>query len=103
MMKMARRSALWAVIPFLCFGMDSPQQRTEAVAAPQQQSALPPSQPPAAGSTDASKTPPATATDPAKIAAPSTPVVGAAADKSYVIGAEDVLTIQVWGDQRLSG
>jgi polysaccharide export outer membrane protein len=83
--------------------MDSPQQRTEAVAAPQQQSALPPSQPPAAGSTDASKTPPATATDPAKIAAPSTPVVGAAADKSYVIGAEDVLTIQVWGDQRLSG
>jgi polysaccharide biosynthesis/export protein len=31
------------------------------------------------------------------------PASGGSADKTYVIGAEDILRIQVWGDPRLSG
>jgi polysaccharide export outer membrane protein len=74
--------------------MDSPQQRPDSAAAAQQ-SALPPAQPTTAN-TDSTKT------DPARLAAPSTPTA-AITDKSYVIGAEDILAIQVWGDPRLSG
>jgi polysaccharide export outer membrane protein len=98
-MRTVRWSALWAAIPLLCFGMDSPQQQPKAAQAGQQQSALPPAQP--TGPADATKSPVVIATDPSKMAAPGTPV--AASEKSYIIGAEDVLLIQVWGDGRLSG
>jgi polysaccharide biosynthesis/export protein len=94
MMRTAKRSALWAAIPLLCCAMPSPPQGSEAPQAGQQQSAVP------AGQAAATKAPPET--DPAKMAASGTPAAGTA-DKSYVIGAEDVLFIQVWGDQRLSG
>jgi polysaccharide export outer membrane protein len=40
--------------------------------------------------------------DPAKLAEPPASATGAS-DKIYVIGAEDVLRIQVWGELRLSG
>ncbi len=45
-------------------------------------------------------------TDPAKLAEPAGNAGGAAPavlDKVYVIGAEDILRIQVWGELRLSG
>lgn len=92
-MRTARWSALLAAIPVLCLGMESPQNRPETSAAAQQ-TALPPGSP--------SKPPVAGETDPAKMAAPGTPAT-ATGDKSYVIGAEDMLVIQVWGDPRLSG
>jgi polysaccharide export outer membrane protein len=75
----------------------SPQNRPEtSPAAPQ--TALPagsPSRP-----ADAAKPP--VETDPAKLAAAGTQPAPTG-DKSYVIGAEDMLFIQVWGDPRLSG
>jgi polysaccharide export outer membrane protein len=99
-MRTATRSALWAALPLLCLGMDSPQQRPEAAPAGQQ-SALPAGQP--STQTDATKPPVVIETDPARMAAPGTQSTTGISDKSYVIGAEDVLTIQVWGDARLSG
>ena len=98
-MRTARWSALWAAIPLFCYGMESPQQRPEASQATQK-SALPSGQPSAQA--DATKPPVVIETDPARMAAPGTPAA-AGNDKSYVIGAEDVLVIQVWGDPRLSG
>jgi polysaccharide export outer membrane protein len=80
--------------------MESPQQRSEAPQTTQQQSALPPGQP-AAPTNPADAKSPVVETDPAKMAAAGVPV--GTADQSYVIGAEDVLGIQVWGDPRLSG
>ncbi len=53
---------------------------------------------PAAAPNDANEK----AGDPAKLAGPAVSA-GGSADKSYVIGAEDILRIQVWGDPRLSG
>jgi polysaccharide biosynthesis/export protein len=54
------------------------------------------------------QSPDAKAADPEKLAAPVPPkgtVSGVAPvdEKSYVIGAEDVIKIEVWGDPRLSG
>jgi polysaccharide export outer membrane protein len=78
--------------------MESPQQRP-ATAPAGQQSALPAGQPTA--QTDGSKPPVVIETEPGRMAAPATqPGIS---DKAYVIGAEDVLIIQVWGDARLSG
>jgi polysaccharide biosynthesis/export protein len=42
-------------------------------------------------------------TDPAKLAQPSAAKPATNPDPSYVIGARDVLAIQIWGDPRLSG
>jgi polysaccharide export outer membrane protein len=42
-------------------------------------------------------------TDPSKMGQPATKPAPVNSDPSYVIGAEDVLGIAVWGDSRLSG
>src|SRR5947209_6021456 len=93
-MSTARWTAFWAAIPLVCvplacFGMDAPQQRPEDPQAAQQKAVLPAT--------------PADATDPAKMAAPGVTLPTVVTDKSYIIGAEDVLTVQIWGDPRLSG
>src|SRR5262249_37239592 len=97
-MRTARRTALWAALPLLCVGME-PQQQRPATAPAEKQSALPPGQP----AVDSTKPSAAVETDPAKMAESRSPAATATNDKSYVIGAEDMLFIQVWGDQRLSG
>jgi polysaccharide export outer membrane protein len=80
-MRSLKWAALWAAISLLCFGIEARQQPTAA---------------------DAAKAPAGVETDPARMASAGTPPP-ATTDKSYIIGAEDGLTVQVWGDPRLSG
>lgn len=72
---------------------ETKQEKSDSATAPQSPKATIPAGPAAPGS----------AIDPAKMAQPDGSVVAGANDKSYVIGAEDLLRIQVWGDPRLSG
>ncbi len=92
-MRTAIWSALVAVISAFCLSAN-PSQQTQAptppTGQPQPQQAAP-----------AVAAPP---TDPSKVAAPAaTAPSGASNDDSYIIGAEDQLSIIVWADQRLSG
>jgi polysaccharide export outer membrane protein len=95
----------WLALTGAAVGAIPPQQTPPSE--PSQQGA-PPAQAgspmlPAAGA-DSNKpvTPAAPETDPAKMGQPAAkPATNP--DPSYVIGAEDVLNVQVWGDPRLSG
>jgi polysaccharide export outer membrane protein len=97
---MAMCSALLVVFPVWCYGSIDPQavdsQQKKANSAPvvaSPKAAIPPA------------TPTILETDPAKLAAPAAgartpaPLGG----KTYVIGAEDVLNILVWGNAPLTG
>jgi len=89
-MQAVNRSVGLAALSLICL-VSGLSGRTAADPAPWQQAAPGP----VAGQ-------PGVETDPAKMAETAkTPT--APADPSYVIGAEDVLGIQVWGDPRLSG
>ena len=106
-MKAATWSALSAAILLIaCEGGFAQSKPGEAVPAEQQQSGTPPGQPPTSlvppNSLDPTK-PASTAgaADPAKLGQPASKPV--TADPSYVIGAEDMLGVSVWGDPRLSG
>jgi polysaccharide biosynthesis/export protein len=90
-MRMAFCSAMLAAIPVLCTA-SSPQPATDPT--PVQQQALPT---PAAGVTPA--------TDPAKVAGVVAPAPSAAGvdASSFVLGPDDQLLLNVWGDPRLSG
>jgi polysaccharide biosynthesis/export protein len=105
-MRAATWSAVLAAVPLICFGAGASGQNA-ADPAPQQQAvpSSPSASAPPGAETGTSGSKPAVSgvvTDPAKmgdaVKAPAAP-----ADPSYVIGAEDVLGIQVWGDPRLSG
>lgn len=98
-MKTAILSALLAVTPLFCvWGEPVPNPPAGWTAIDQQQTEPPATQAPKA----------ATETDPLKLAAPPTTdgakvPAGAAADKTYVIGPEDKLHIDVWGNPALGG
>jgi polysaccharide export outer membrane protein len=70
---------------------DAKQEKSEPAATPQSPKATIPVDPAAKKEAD-----------PAKMAEPATSRTSGG-DKTYVIGAEDILGIQVWGDPRLSG
>jgi polysaccharide biosynthesis/export protein len=70
------------------------QEKADSAPAPQSPKATIPAAPP----NDVTEK----AGDPAKLAGPAVSA-GGSSDKTYVIGAEDILRIQVWGDPRLSG
>lgn len=76
---------------------ESRQEKSDKSAAPQSPKATIPV---ASPNEPASKS---AATDPTKMAEPAGSPAGNSSDKTYVIGAEDVIRIQVWGDPRLSG
>lgn len=100
-MKVAIWSAVLAALPVMMCAADLPQQKpADPVPGQQQQAAPPAAESPAnllPNSTDSTK--PA---DPAALGqAAAKPASNS--DPSYVIGAEDILGIQVWGDPRLSG
>jgi polysaccharide export outer membrane protein len=102
-------SAIFAILPFVwpCAGASQQQpaqqqeKKVETAAPPQSPRITIPSSPQPAD-------PAAKPADPAKLAAPP-PEKGKVAgvipldDKAYIIGAEDVIRIEVWGDPRLSG
>src|SRR5690242_13319965 len=96
MMRTAICSAILAAIPALCGGMTTLQQATEPSPQTKEQEA------PAADRT-AKAAASAADTEPAK-GVPASNATGVLAnDNKYVIGAEDQLLINVWGDPRLSG
>ena len=92
-------AAFVAALPAI--SQTKPEQQSEAK---QEKPDAPPAQSPKATIPAAAPGDPAgkPATDPAKLAEPAASS-GGSADKTYVIGAEDILRIQVWGDPRLSG
>jgi polysaccharide biosynthesis/export protein len=108
-MRQALWSTLFALLPLLCYGQDS-----KPPAAPAQQGEQTPAPPPIVShkatipsGTPVTQAPPAadpTKADPVKAVAPPKGDKAAAPvdDKTYVIGAEDVLQIDVWDDTRLS-
>jgi polysaccharide export outer membrane protein len=93
---MAIWPAVVAVIPVLCFGAETLEQQPVEQAALAQDISNPVLVKQALPSAEGG--------DPSKLAPP--PVSGPGAvnnDKSYVIGAEDVLSITIWGDNRIGG
>ena len=94
----------WVVAAFAVTLPAISQTKPEQSEAKQEKADPPPAQslkatiPPSTPNDPAGKS----ATDPAKLAEPAA-APGVSTDKTYVIGAEDVLRIQVWGDPRLSG
>lgn len=107
-MKVALRFALLATLPVLFCGSGFSQSKPVDPVPAGQQSGAPPAEPPAnatsANGTENSKpaATPAVETDPAKLGQPPAPAAASNADPSYIIGARDVLGIQIWGDPRLS-
>jgi polysaccharide export outer membrane protein len=114
MMRTAILSALLAVIPAWSQAGDDPKPKpvTEQTAAPQSQSALPspkatiPSTQP--GEPGKPPVPAANETDPLKLATPpdyigAKPAISPSFEKSYIIGPEDQLFINVWGNSQLTG
>jgi polysaccharide biosynthesis/export protein len=117
-MKVAIRSAVLAASAvILCAAVLAQSKPAEAAPAQEQakpgeavpagpQAALPavkaPAAPAATDPVDPSKSP-AVEADPAKPGQPAVKVQPTNTDPSYVIGAEDVLGVQVWGDNRLTG
>jgi polysaccharide biosynthesis/export protein len=106
-MRVATWSVVLAALPLICYGTGLSQEKAaDPVSHPQEQSASSSAQPagaPSAGARDSQPAAPGSLeTDPEKMAQSAKPET-APGDASYVIGAEDVLGIQVWGDPRLSG
>jgi len=110
-MKVVIRSAVLATLPvILCavFAQStsantaSGQEQSKPAPAAQDQDNKPVPPPPAA-SPAAPATNGAADTDPMKTAQPTAKPAVVNNDPSYVIGAEDVLGVSVWGDNRLSG
>ncbi len=108
-MRVATWSVVLAALPLMCYGMELSREKAADPVPPQQEQPAPPSAQPAgaplpgAGTSDSKPAVPGSVeTDPEKMAQSAKPPA-APADASYVIGAEDVLGIQVWGDPRLSG
>jgi polysaccharide export outer membrane protein len=107
-MKVAIRSAVFVASTLVLRGVGFPQSKpAEPVPAAQRQTGTPvqPVTSPVAGSADPARSAvaPGLETDPTKLGQPTPKTQPANADPSYVIGAEDVLGIAVWGDNRLSG
>ena len=118
-MRTAILSALLAVIPGWLSAGGDPQSKPQAEQAsqqPAQQAAAQPPQSPKAtipsglpkGEPVKPLVPTASETDPIKLAAPPAPTgakpgVLAPSEKSYVIGAEDQVFINVWGNPQLTG
>jgi polysaccharide export outer membrane protein len=75
------------------------EQQAGAVPKPAANAAVDPDKPTATPGVDADPT----KADPAKLGQPAAKTAPINSDPSYVIGAEDVLGIAVWGDPRLSG
>jgi polysaccharide export outer membrane protein len=96
MIRTAICSAILAAIPALCGGMTTLQQANEPAPQTKEQQA------PAADRT-AKAAPAAADAEPGKGVPASNPPAVLANDNKYVIGAEDQLMINVWGDARLSG
>jgi polysaccharide export outer membrane protein len=82
-----------------------PQSKPPETAPAAEQKAGTPVQPGPNNATDPTKAPaaPGVETEPGKLGQPAARPLPANPDPSYVIGAEDVLGITVWGDNRLSG
>jgi polysaccharide export outer membrane protein len=94
-----RTAKLCACIAFLgvtCFADDNPQDKptTEQVN---------PANVAPAQSIKATAPAPGDKTDPTKLAAPPTDVSGASVSSDFVIGAEDVMSVNVWHNNDLSG
>src|ERR1022692_112275 len=119
-MRTAIRFALLVVLPIsLCAGRDSeptppaeqaaqqPQQKAEGQPPVQSPKATIPSGMPSGEQPGKPTAPAAPETDPLKLAAPLVPNGSqhalAPSEKSYVIGAEDQLFINVWGNAQLTG
>jgi polysaccharide export outer membrane protein len=102
-MKSAIRSAAFAASTLTFCAVGFPQSKPADPVAAQAQSK--PAEPAPVSNSAASPAAaaPAMETDPAKIAQPAAKPAVVNSDPSYVIGAEDVLVISVWGDPRLSG
>src|SRR4051794_14540620 len=99
MMRMAKWSALLALLPALSFGANAAQQAADP--SPQIQRVLPVAAPGTPVPSFAAASP---AGSPKVVTQqPGTPPAGMANDDSYVIGAEDQLAVTVWADPRLSG
>lgn len=82
-MRTAIWSAMFAALPVLCGGMNSPQAIDPSPQAKQQSAAA--------------------LTDPAKVAAPSAVPLPVGIDNAtYVLGPDDQIVVRVWGDDRLS-
>lgn len=109
-MRTALFSAFLAVLPALACVSDDPRppdsQQKKAAPVPSPKATIP------GGSPDADApakppTSPAGETDPAKLAAPSSGARSSGGtplgEKTYVIGAEDVLNVLVWGNAPLTG
>jgi polysaccharide export outer membrane protein len=100
-MKLAILSALLAVAPAFCYGQDDPKPKPAATQENQQQSQQD-SKP-----TLAKDTPAKPETDPLKMAAAPNSTKAAVAspvdNKSYIIGAEDVINVHVWDNAQLTG
>jgi polysaccharide biosynthesis/export protein len=92
-MRVATWSVVLAALPLMCYGTGLSQEKAADPVPPSAGAGTSDSKPAAPGSLE---------TDPEKMAQSAKPQT-APADASYVIGAEDVLGIQVWGDPRLSG
>ncbi len=94
-MRVATWSVVLAALPLMVYGLElCPANAADPT--PQQQ------EQPAGASGPTAAVQGAVETDPGKMAQPAK-AAPAPADSSYVIGAEDVLGVQVWGDPRLSG
>jgi polysaccharide export outer membrane protein len=99
-MKVAIRSAVLATSTLIFCTAGFPQSKPVDPAPAQEQSK--PTEPVPAGPGDPVK-PAGSETDTAKTGQPAAKPAVSNADPSYVIGAEDVLGVSVWGDNRLSG
>jgi polysaccharide biosynthesis/export protein len=110
-MRTVKLSALAAALLLCCYGIRGGAAECQTGQSEQSQQQDTPAKKPdsTAGPEKPAATPPTSETDPLKMAAPQSDgapkMEGSApiSDKTYVIGAEDVLTIYVWNSNPLSG
>ena len=115
-MRTAILSALLAVLPVWSYAGDDPKPKPAAKQAAQQETQSTPQSPKATipigqpGEPGKPVPPAVPETDPIKMAAPpdrlapgGKPIIAPAFEKSYVIGPEDQVFINVWGNRDLSG
>jgi polysaccharide export outer membrane protein len=107
-MRISIWSSLFAILPLACQGAGLSQSAADQQQEKKVETAAPPQSPRITIPANPQPGEPETKPDPAKLAAPPVEkgkVAGVVPvdDKAYIIGAEDVIRIEVWGDARLSG